>query len=137
MAKRFSTGTEYDRLKIAACQLLCEIYSLMATNSQFMTPAAIVQFRKAGQRMVLLHSKLHTDAFVKGQTRWEFQPTAHLIDHMVSWQASEWGNPAYSWCYGDEDLVGQCIEIASSCHAKTCNITALVKWLVCAFDQNE
>ena len=137
VAQRFSLGTTYDKMKIAVAQLLCKLYNIMASSSQFMTPAALAEFRSTGQRMVLLHSKMHADAFERGERMWKFPPKAHLIDHMVSYQASEWGNPSYSWCYGDEDLVGQCIEIASSCHPKTCNITALIKWLVLSFDRDE
>ena len=42
--------------------------------------------------------------------------------------------PAYFWCYADEDLVGQMIEIGENCHIITLAITVLTKWLVCAFD---
>ena len=26
------------------------------------------------------------------------------------------GNPRFSWCYSDEDMVGQLVEVAESCH---------------------
>ena len=38
----------------------------------------------------------------------------HIIDHLGEYQSAEWGNPAYSWCYPDEDLVGLMIEIAET-----------------------
>ena len=40
-------------------------------------------------------------------------PKAYLIDHMTTYQAQECGSPSYSWCYGDEVLVGYCIDIAN------------------------
>ena len=137
LTKLFSTGTEYDRTKIAICQLLVKVYDIMAMSSMFLPPAALAEFRQAGQQMVLLHSKLHADCFALGERRWKFPPKAHLIDHLVTIQAPRWGNPAYCWCYGDEDLVGLVIDSAQSCHAKTCALVAPIKWLVIAFDREE
>ena len=65
---------------------------------------------------------------------WKFTPKAHLLDHLGEYQSAEWGNPAYSWCYPDEDLVGLMIEIAETAHPTTMAITALVKWLILSFD---
>jgi len=137
VAKRFSTGAEYDRTKIAICQLLVKLCNIMATSSMFLTAAEKIELRQAGQQMVLLHSKLHTDCFSSGQRRWKLPPKAHLIDHLVTIQTPGWGNPSYSWCYGDEDLVGMMIEIARSCHAKTCAIVAIAKWLILVFDKDD
>ena len=137
LSKRFSTGTEYDRTKIAICQCLVKVYDIMATGSMFLSPAALDAFRQAGQQMVLLHSKLHADCFSLGERRWKFPPKAHLIDHLVTIQAPRWGNPSYCWCYGDEDLVGLVIDCAQSCHSKTCATVALIKWLVIAFDREQ
>ena len=121
-------------MKIAVAQLLCHLYDVMAASSQFFSDATLKDFRETGQSLVLLYSELHAEAFGLHQKLWKFPPKAHLVDHLVTYQAAEWGNPSYYWCYADEDLVGLCIEIAESCHPSTLAITALVKWLILAFD---
>ena len=137
IARKFDSGSQHDRMKVAIAQLLCRVYQCMSSSSQFFPAPALTEFQTAGQKMLLILSALHTAAVESGERRWKFPPKGHLIDHMVSIQAREWGNPSYFWCYGDEDLVGQCIEIARSCHPKTCVASALVKWLVLSFERDE
>ena len=54
--------------------------------------------------------------------------------HLCEWQGPELGNPRFYWTYSDEDMVGTMVEVAESCHASTMAATAMVKWLVFAFD---
>ena len=67
---------------------------------------------------------------------WKLIPKIHLTQELSQYVCMTWGNPAYYWCYPDEDLVGQLIEIAGSCHVATLSITVLTKWLVTAFDHD-
>ena len=39
-----------------------------------------------------------------------------------------WGNPRLCWCYSDEDLVGQIMEVGRSCHPSTIPEVALFKF---------
>ena len=137
VARRFDSGTQHDRKKIAVAQLLVRVYEIMASAGQFLSPGELADFEKVGRGMVALYSDLYAEAATNGRTLWKFPPKAHLIDHMVTYQSREWGNPSYFWCYADEDLVGMSIEIAKSCHQSTMAATALVKWLVVAFDADD
>ena len=134
---RFDRGTQEDRMATGVVQLLCKFYDIMASHSQFVSAPVQLEFKEVGQRMLLLMSALHTAAVANGRRAWTFPPKCHLVDHMVTYQAPEWGNPSYFWCYADEDLVGQCIEIAQSCHSKTCAVSALIKWLILVFDKDD
>ena len=70
-----------------------------------------------------------TSAGVSGNSR-----PRRTCSNLGEYQSAEWWNPAYSWCYPDEDLVGLMIEIAETAHPTTMAITALVKWLILSFD---
>ena len=130
LARRFHPGT----LHVPVTQLFCKMCSLMSTQSHFLTDAALEEFKKAGQRMLLLHVDLHTEAVGQLRSFWKLTPKAHLVDHLVTHQSAEWGNPAYWWSCGDEDLVVMVIDIAQACHPAAMAITALVKWFLLAFD---
>ena len=39
-------------------------------------------------------------------------------------------------CYSDEDMVGQRVEMAESCHPSTMTTTALFKWLTIVFAED-
>ena len=68
---------------------------------------------------------------------WKATPKIHLIQELLQYQCQIWGNPSYYWCYGDEDLVGNMIEIGTSCHVVTLAFTALIKWLVLNYDDED
>ena len=134
-ARKFNSGSTRDRRIVGMAQSLCKLYDIMSSVGQFFSPAELHDFETAGKTMLKLYTALYSEAAATGQKLWKFPPKGHLIDHLVSWQAAEWGNPAYFWCYADEDLVGLCVEIAESCHPRTMAPTALVKWLILAFDE--
>ena len=137
IAKLYDTGSVHDRRKVAVAQQLCRLYELMRISSQFFSPEAAEEFKEVGQSMVAIYSTLYVEAHSQGKRLWKFPPKAHMVDHMVTYQAKEWGNPSYCWCYSDEDLVGLSVEIAKACHPNTMAITAIVKWLLLAFDQED
>ena len=47
------------------------------------------------------------------------------------------GNLRFFWCYSDEDMVGQLVEVAESCLPSTMSTTALFKWLTLVFAEDE
>jgi hypothetical protein len=134
VARRFDSGSLHDRKKVAVAQLLARLYDIMAHGGHFFTSDQLAEFKKVGTSMVSIYADLHAEAFAAKVTRWKFPPKGHLIHHLVTYQAEEWGNPSYYWCYADEDLVGLTIEIARACHHSTVAATALAKWLILAFN---
>ena len=124
----------HDQLIIALNQLLCELYRIMATSSQFFTEAAKVRIQYIGNAMPQLYQQLYANAARLGVKAWKMTPKAHIVQELLIYQCQVWGNPAYYWCYCDEDLVGLTVEIAQSCHPSTLCVVALVKWLVLCFD---
>lgn len=135
VARKFDSGSQHDRTKVAIAQLLCKLYNIMSSSGQFFAPDALEDFESAGRGLVQLLSGLHAASERDGVKSWKFAPKAHLIDHLATYQAKEWGNPSYYWTYADEDLVGLCVEIAQSVHTNTMAVNALVKWLILAFDE--
>ena len=57
-------------------------------------------------------------------------------DAQAEWQSVSLGNPRFFWCYSDEDMVGQLVEVAESCHPGTMSTTALFKWLTFVFAED-
>ena len=58
---------------------------------------------------------------------WRLTPKFHLLLHLVEVQIPQWGSPRFFWCYADDDLIGQVIDVASSCHPSTMAAVALYK----------
>ena len=54
--------------------------------------------------------------------------------HLCLHQAPVIGNPRYFWTYGDEDLIGQLVDIAKGVHPSTLALSVLFKWVICVFD---
>ena len=55
------------------------------------------------------------------QVLYRFYPKHHLLVHAQS------GNPALSWCYGDESAIGDAIKVAESAHPATLHRLVMVK----------
>jgi hypothetical protein len=136
LARRFSTGSDHDELKIALVEKLVRLYQIMAENGQFFAPAVQREFAKIGQDISKMLSVLAAEAHALGQRLWQYSPKVHLVEHMTGEQAATFGNPRYYWCYPDEDLVGLSVEVAENCHVKTMAEMVILKWLILAFDND-
>lgn len=101
-----------------------------------MSDHAKVELPRLGLRLCVLFSQLASEAAMSRQKLWKTSPKLHLFQHVCEWQSIESGNPRFYWCYADEDLVGQLIEVAEACHAKTMAVTAMYKWLTLVFASN-
>lgn len=134
LARRFNTGSTHDLLRLGVNETLCRYYNVLSTQGQFLDDDAKNTLYNIGLDLGNLYSSLYTEAFKKGVKLWKMIPKLHLMQELTMYQAQDWGNPAYYWCYPDEDLVGLMVEIAKSCHVNTLAFTALVKWLVVAFE---
>ena len=62
------------------------------------------------------------------QVLYRFYPKHHLFLHVVEEQPAQSGNPALSWCYGDESAIGDAIKVAESGHAATLHRLVMVKY---------
>ena len=126
---------QHDELALGACQLLVRFYEIVAEENMFMPPAMNAEMARLGEQLASMYVKLSVIAFDAGLRLWKLQPKLHLFIHLCIWQAVEFGNPAYWWTYGDEDLVGQLIDIAETVHATTIHVSLLVKWVHCVVDE--
>ena len=133
LALEMDDGTDSSRLIVAVAQLLVEFYDLLAGASEFFTQTVAEKFHCVCFNMMLIYAELSVLAANSDVKAWKFIPKMHLLQHLPR-QADMRGNPSYSWCYADEDLVGMAIDIAQGSHWSTVEVTALVKWLICCFD---
>ena len=127
-------GGVIGRCRIAVVQLWNEFYALCSSNDMFLSSGAARRLEILGRQLCMLYCKLSADAISAGKKFWKMTPKVHLFLHLCEWQGPLYGNPAYYWCYGDEDLVGKLIEVAETCHPRALGETALFKWLIVAFD---
>ena len=79
---------------------------------------------KLGREICSLYAALSSQ---HAPNAWKLTPKFHLLLHLVEIQIPRWGNPRFFWCYADEDLIGQVIDAASSCHPSTMAAVALYK----------
>ena len=122
------------QLQIMLAQMLCRFYKIVDAEAMFMSAEAKAELPGLGRRLCEVYSILSAQAVDRGVRAYKMSPKVHLFLHVCEWQAVESGNPRFYWVYADEDLVGQMIEVGRSCHPATVNITALIKWLLLAFD---
>ena len=123
-----------DQPRIFVCRLLCRFYQILESEGQFLTASAKEELPGLGRRLGELYCRLAQDALARKVRMWKVSPKLHLFIHLCEWQAIELGNPTFYWVYSDEDLVGQMIEVAQTCHPTTVNATALYKWALLAFE---
>lgn len=97
-----------------------------------MSEEAIAEIATIAKQLVILYNALSTEAALQQVKTWKFSPKHHLWLHLCEIQAKLF-NPKSFWTYADEDLVGQMIEVAESCHASTVADTALYKYLLLIF----
>ena len=88
-----------------------------------------------GRNLCMVYRQLSREYLDDGAKFWKLNPKMHLFLHLCEWAVPELGlNPRQYWTYGDEDVVGQLVEVAQSCHVRTLAPTALFKWLLLSFD---
>ena len=124
----------HDLLIVGVCKLACDMYDLWMTSGRFFTDAVKRKLIAIGNQMPQMYQRLYVEAYHAGAKMWKMTPKLHLIQELLLFYCIEWANPLYYWCYGDESLVGDMVEIAQSCHMSTLTVTALVKWLILSFD---
>ena len=71
-----------------------------------------------GNILAQMYATLSKFCFDTDLRLWKLSPKRHLWIHLTEYQAVEFGNPRFG-CYGDEDLVGQLIELAEGLHPAT------------------
>jgi len=125
-----------DVRRVALCQVLCSFYELLNSQGMFLDAEAKARMPALARRMCGLFAQLSSEALQANRKTWKMTPKVHLLLHLCEWQAPDQGNPRFCWTYSDEDLVGTMVEVAQSCHASTMAATAMVKWLVFAFEQS-
>ena len=119
------------RKEYAVVQCLANFYRVIGNAGTFLTPDERTAVTQQGRSLCIMHSQLARECFDAGQKFWKLNPKLHLFLHLVEWLVPELGlNPRQYWTYGDEDVVGQLVEIAQACHVRTLASTALFKWLL-------
>ena len=100
----FSCESDYELLRVRCLEALDKIYKEM----QHWNPEeSSYNFGVFGRQHLLLYGELRllqTDDLM-----WKFAPKHHLFAHCTE---NTRGNPRDSWCYTDEDAIGQAAELA-------------------------
>jgi hypothetical protein len=135
LVDEFRRDTIEDTLIQNICTLLCRFYTIISAQSQFLSEATKRELPVLSQKLAEYYSQLAASRFSDENRLWKVQPKLHLFEHLCQFTAIMYGNPRYFWCYADEDLVGQMVDIAETCHPATLAFSVLFKWLHCHFAQ--
>ena len=133
LASEFNSGSEHDRHRQSVIESLVTFYRLVQQGSRHIAPSDLGQLPNLCQTLCCAYAHLAHEAIQSGTQAWKLKPKMHLFQHLCHTQAHEFGNPRFYWTYADEDMVGQMIEVARSCHPSTLAKTALYKYLVMVF----
>ena len=58
---------------------------------------------------------------------WHERPKLHMLQHLVEDQLDRWGSPIFSWCYRDEDFIGESKQVAERSKHKTLEANVMEK----------
>ena len=133
LAKKHDSNSTHDRMRTAVCQLLVEFYNILNTEGAFLSQDGKKRLSQCSVSLCKLYAKLSRASEESHVKSWKAQPKLHLFLHACQHQAPVYGNPRCCWTYSDEDLVGQMIEVARTCHPSTMSATALFKWVQLMF----
>ena len=121
----------HDRRIVAVALCLCRFYNILAAEPMHMSKNACDELSTIGRQLCQLYGTLSREAATQRKRMWKATPKWHLFLPLCEWQIPELRmNPRAYWTYADEDLVGQLVEIAESCHVQTLSATSLTKWLI-------
>jgi hypothetical protein len=124
----------FDSNCVLVMRLLARFVELLDSEGMLLSESARMELPQLGMRLCETFTKLARQAIGEGRKVWKPSPKLHMFQHLCEWQGLIF-NPRFSWCYSDEDLVGQLIDVAESCHSKTLASTAMFKWLTLVYDE--
>ena len=132
----YRRATIEDTIIQNICILICRFYDILSEQSQTLSAEAKEELPKLAQKLAEWYAQLSASRFSDENRLWKVQPKLHLFEHLLEITAILYGNPRYFWCYADEDLVGQMVDIAETCHPATLPFSVLFKWLHCYFAED-
>ncbi len=124
LCMQFDSGTEHDKFRLACATSLASFYGALEACPRHIDAECQRELAKLGRQICSFYAALNGK---HGPKAWKLTPKFHLLLHLVEIQIPRWGNPRFFWCYADEDLVGQVVEVAGSCHPSTMAELALYK----------
>jgi len=135
IAKKYLGTSTRERKELAVIQCLVNFYRIISSEGMYLSDEAKRELPKVGNRLCALYGSLAREMFTLGQKFWKMNPKMHLFLHLCEWVVPELGlNPRQYWCYADEDVVGQLVEVARTSHVRSLAATCLFKWLLLAFE---
>ena len=105
-----------------------ELYKILKTGSQFLTDTECVHMKRAMRAILISTRALRAEASASGTKRWHITPKHHALLEMITEAVRAKLNPAYHWCWADEDIVGRLSRVAKRCHGRTMARSALKRW---------
>jgi len=133
LADEFNSGSHHDQLRKIVADSLVQFYVLVQQEDRAISAQARQELPNLCRRLCRAYAHLANESVNAQVMAWKLVPKFHLFCHLCFSQALEFGNPRFFWTYPDEDIVGQMIEAAKSCHQSTLASTALYKFLVLVF----
>ena len=101
---------------MSACGFyLARFHHVLDTSGQLLTQAQQQAAQDAGNKFLLVWSKLARDAFDSGLANYKLRPKTHDFAHIVD-SLSNRENCKHLYCFMSEDFMGRLARLAASCH---------------------
>ncbi len=124
LCTKYNKGTQHDQFRLACATALASFYGALEACPRRMSMECKCELAKFGREICSFYAALSAHNAPK---TWKLTPKFHLLLHLVEIHVPRWGNPRFFWCYADEDLIGQIVEVAGACHPSTMADIALYK----------
>jgi len=99
-------ASDHDKYRLECVRALSKFYDLLDSQLVSITPESEKDIQRLGRRVTTFYALLSQEAEDKRINAWRLTPKLHLFVHLCEHQAPLWGNPAWFWCYADEDMAG-------------------------------
>ena len=137
LSKQHNSGSDHDRKRDAACELLVRFYDILDTEDRYLSDAAKLEISHIGKFFIAIYSNLSEEALRNDVRKWKMIPKFHAFVHLCEIQSLQIGNPRFFWCYEEEDMQKFTKEIAQSCHPRTVEFMVVYKWVIFSFTDDD
>ena len=124
----YAQDTEHQRLRYQCLKNLSDMYE--ESRKADFSPKDLASY---GRKHLILYCELGLEQLRErshlglGWVLYRFYPKHHLALHAIEDQVAVSGNPRESWCYMDENAIGNAVEVAESMHRLALHKSVMAK----------
>ena len=136
--KTLSEAAPHDRhLALCACMLwgYTEIFSICREAGQWLSEEEAAQMDIARQAALFSNHALSAEMVASGVWRFPQKPKHHATDHCLRLAAKSKLNPAWHWCFADEDFIGKMKKLGNKVPATNFSLRLIERYVIRLFSK--